>query len=170
MEVTMTDEEKRHLVLNLLEHYRHDDHKGLLGLLTDNCEFRIGAGHSQGVVPYHGRHVGHDQISGYLQKRRQHSTRNNNDCILRPPGKEAAPVGGTEHPQASRGGMDQFVVQGDTVVVLGHLTDKFADGNHMHKSDFALVFHIDEEQRKIRYFQYFFDTEAAAKAWRNRGP
>ena len=64
--------------------------------------------------------------------------------------------------------MDQFVVQGDTVVVLGHVTDKFANGNHMHKSD--LVFHINEEQRKIRYFQYFFDTEAAAKALRNRKP
>jgi hypothetical protein len=168
MEETMTDEEKRHLALSLLECYRQDDHKGLLGLLTDDCEFRIGAGHSQGVVPYHGRHVGQEQISGYLQKRRHHSARNNNDCILTPPGKKGAPVVGSEHSPARQGGMDQFVVQGDTVVALGHLTDKFADGNYMHKSDFALVFHIDEEQRKIRYFQYFFDTEAAAKAWRNR--
>jgi ketosteroid isomerase-like protein len=159
----MTEQEHKNRALahSLLEHYQRNDHAGLLRLLTENCEFRIGAGKSQGVVPYHGVHVGHDQITGYLQKRRQHSARD--DCILEPPGGAPKPA---PQPQRQGSRVEQLLVHGDTVVAIGHLADRFSDGRHMHDSDFVLVFRIDEKQEKIKSFQYFFDTAGAMEAWR----
>lgn len=165
----MTEQERknRSLAEGLLEHYQRNDHAGLLGLLTADCEFRIGAGKSQGVVPYHGTHKGHGEITNYLHKRRQNSMRRNNECIRTPLGGQppAAPpgAGSTGSTQPA-----EFLVHGDTVVAIGHLTDRFPDGSQMHDSDFVLVFRVDEGQGKIRFFQYFFDTAGAMEAWRSR--
>lgn len=165
----MTEQERKNraLAAKLLEHYQRNDHTGLLDLVTADCEFRIGAGKSQGVVPYHGTHVGHDQITAYLHKRRQHSIRDNNDCILEPLGPTSPPPHPVDHPDEPARAA-QFLVQGDTVVTIGHLADKFSDGSPMHDSDFVLVFRIDEKQGKIRFFQYFFDTASVMEAWRSR--
>jgi len=166
----MTEQERKNraLAAKLLEHYERNDHAGLLGLVTADCEFRIGAGKSQGIVPYHGTHVGHDQITAYLQKRRQHSTRASNDCILEPLGPPSTPPPPPPPHDPDPARAAQFLVHGDTVVTIGHLTDKFPDSTPMHDSDFVLVFRIDEKQGKIRFFQYFFDTAGAMEAWRHR--
>jgi ketosteroid isomerase-like protein len=162
----MTQERKNlALAKSLLEHYQKNDHVGLLGLLTTDCEFRIGAGKSQAIVPYHGKHVGHQAITGYLQKRHQNSMRRNDECIREPLGGQPAP----QAPDASESAQAaEFFAHGDTVVAMGHLTDRFHDGSHMHDSDYVLVFRIDEKQAKIRFFQYFFDTAGAMEAWRER--
>lgn len=164
----MTEQERKNraLAAKLLEHYQRNDHTGLLDLVTADCEFRIGAGKSQGVVPYHGTHVGHDQITAYLHKRRQNSMRDNNDCILEPLGPASGQTHAEDQSEPARAA--QFLVQGDTVVTIGHLADKFSDGSPMHDHDFVLVFRIDEKQGKIRFFQYFFDTAGVMEAWRNR--
>lgn len=178
----MTEQETRNrkLAASLLTHYARNDHAGMRHLLTDDCEFRIGVGKSEGIVPYHGRHVGHDEIGAYLQKRRQHSMRD--ECILSPPGQNPAPRGGggtepepaTGTPDAGRQHdgeshpVERFLVHGDTVVAIGHLKDKFANSDPMHDTDFVLVFRIDETQGKICFFQYFFDTAAAVHAWRGK--
>lgn len=162
----MAEQEPKSISLarRLLEHYQRDDHAGLVGLLTPDCEFRIGAGKSQGVVPYHGTHKGHDEIKAYLHKRRQHSSRRNNECIREPLGGQAS--GSPQESASAR--PTEFLAHGDTVVAIGHLTDRFADGSHMHDSDFVLVFRVDEKQEKIRFFQYFFDTAGAMEAWQRR--
>ncbi|MGA9867237.1 MAG: hypothetical protein WBQ75_12460 [Acetobacteraceae bacterium] len=165
----MTEQERknRSLAESLLKHYQGNEHAGLLGLLTADCEFRIGVGKSQGIVPYHGSHKGHEDITNYLHKRRQNSMRNNNECIRVPLGGQPSPT----QPSGDSAGSTQrpeFLVHGDTVVAIGRLTDRFQDGSLMHESDFVLVFRIDEGQGKIRFFQYFFDTAGAMEAWRNR--
>jgi hypothetical protein len=173
----MTEQEdaNRKLAATLLSHYGDNDHQGILGCLTENCLFKIGAGESEGVVPYHGIHQGHAQIAGYLRKRQSNMQRNK--CELTPPGggSEPTPAPGEPssvpsqeraHPRVPL--HKKLLVHGDTVVAIGHLVDHFDDGSHLHESDFVIVFRIDEKQRKIRSFEYFVDTAAIMQAWNGR--
>jgi ketosteroid isomerase-like protein len=172
----LTDQEhaNRKLAASLLDRYKHNDHEGILALVTEDCVFTIGAGKSQGIVPYHGQHTGHEKIAGYLRKRHTHSDRD--ECLIKPPQSNAtapkSPPGQNDidgHAAAHDLPLhERLIVQGNVVVAIGRLRDKFADGNHMHESDFAIVFQIDESQQKISSFQYFLDTEAVADAWRRK--
>jgi ketosteroid isomerase-like protein len=172
----LTDQElaNRKLAANLLDRYKHNDHDGILALVTEDCVFTIGAGKSQGVVPYHGEHAGHEKIAGYLRKRRTYSDRD--ECLIKPP------VSGAPSPESPPSQNDtdkhatsptiplheRLIVQANVVVAIGRLRDRFADGTHMHETDFVIVFQIDEPQQKISSFQYFLDTEAVADAWRHK--
>jgi ketosteroid isomerase-like protein len=161
------------LAAKLLECYEGNDHDGLIDLVTKDCVFMIG-GKTTGPVPYHGTHIGHDQVRSYLLKRRANSMRMRDDCMIRPPTQASAPAPDTEKVGAP---MDpdkvpkheRFIAQGNVVIALGHLKNKFADGKPMHHSDFVLVFKVNEAEKKISSFQYFFDTEGAAEAWRKDG-
>jgi ketosteroid isomerase-like protein len=171
----MTEQERnnRKLGAKLLECYAKNDHDGIIDLVTSDCVFMIGAGKSQGVVPYHGMHTGHEKIRGYLRKRHANSTRD--ECLIKPQAQPAAasPKAPDEPDEQSDQQKlplhERFIVQGNVVVAIGRLKDKFADGRDMHETDFVIVFHVDEEQEKISSFQYFFDTEGAAHAWRKSG-
>lgn len=171
----LTDQEisNRKLAAELLEHYRHNNHDGILALVTEDCVFTIGAGRSEGVVPYHGTHIGHERIGGYLRKRHTYSHRE--ECLIKPPTSEVPPQSSASadeadhRPHAAQIPLhERLIVQENVVVAIGNLTDKFADGKPMHKTDFVIVFQIDQSQQKISRFQYFFDTESAADAWRKR--
>ena len=166
----MTDREHRNreLAADLLDRYAHNDHGGILSLLTEDCVFNIGAGKSEGIVPYHGVHTGHEKIAGYLRKRHTNSRRD--ECIIKrptPAGTQSLPQSG-EKAESARPRQDEFLVHRNTVVAIGRLRDQFADGSHMHESDFVLVLKIDEEQDKISSFHYFLDTAAVAEAWRKK--
>ena len=170
--LTEQEHRNRRLAAELLSRYQHNDHDGILGLLTDDCVFNIGAGKSQGIVPYHGVHDGHEKISGYLRKRRANVNRD--ECLIKP-----AASGATPHQEQSDGSDTQWnasnmptherlVVYGSVVVAIGHLKDSFNDGKPMHETDFAIVFQIDQEQNKIRGFHYILDSEGVADAWRKK--
>jgi ketosteroid isomerase-like protein len=171
----LTEQEfaNRKLAASLLDRYAHNDHDGILALVTEDCVFTIGAGKSQGIVPYHGEHTGHEKIAGYLRKRRTHSDRD--ECLIKPPGVATTPATPSQneterHATSAKTPLhERMIVQGNVVVAIGRLRDKFADGSHMHETDFAIVFQVDESQQKISNFQYFFDTEGAADAWRRKG-
>jgi len=174
----MTKDELKKLAMELLDHYTNGRNDELIGLLTKDCEFRIGAGASAGIVPYHGVHQGHEQIRDYLTKRSHNSKRppkamGGNNCALRRPGTPApevdAPAPGSSTPGSHGRRQDHLLVDDDIVVAFGRLQDQFRDGSHMHETDFVLLFGIDQEQRKIRFFYYFLDTAAAMAAWHQRG-
>ncbi len=152
--MTRQEEANRSLAAKLLQYYSSNDHKNLLTMLTDDCVFKIGDGKSVGTVPYHGTFTGPKEIGGYLATRQQNTVRSR--CEIARPGNKPPPQ---FDPQ-------ELLVSGDTVVALGSLTDTFKDGRPMHDTDFALVFHIDEKQQKVRLFRYFLDTAAAVAAWK----
>lgn len=162
----------RKLAADLLAQYAHNDHDGILKLVTDDCVFTIGGSKSGSPVPYHGIHQGHEKIAGYLRKRRANSNRD--ECLIKHPTSGATPEPSRPHDtetssDARRMPMhERFIVQDNVVVAMGTLKDSFADGKPMHTSDFVIVFRIDQEQNKISSFQYFFDTESVADAWRRR--
>jgi hypothetical protein len=167
--MTTQEHDNRKLAAELLDCYARNDHDGIIGLVTDDCEFVIGAGKSQGIVPYHGLHVGHEEIRGYLRKRRANSMRD--ECIIKPQGQAAPPPAPSADAPAKPAEVpmhDRFIAQGNVVVAIGSLKDKFADGQDMHATDFVIVFYIDETQKKVSGFHYFFDTEGAATAWRKK--
>ena len=164
----MTDSayDNRKLAADLLERYGKNDIAGILDLCTENCTFVIGAGKSNGVVPYHGTHKGHNHIHSYLLKRRAASTRD--WCDIPPPGQPSAPVKGAKPAPHKEPQHERLIAHGNIVVAIGRLRDSFADGESMLETDFVIVFEVDEAKKKISSFKYFFDTEGAAKAWRKR--
>ena len=57
-----------------------------------------------------------------------------------------------------------FLAKGDTVIVTGHMTCRARSTNRVYESDFVHV--IQVRDGKIARFQEFFDTWAAAEAFR----
>ena len=53
----LTDQElaNRKLAANLLDRYKHNDHDGILALVTEDCVFTIGAGKSRMCLKYRSR-------------------------------------------------------------------------------------------------------------------
>jgi ketosteroid isomerase-like protein len=163
--VSKRKQTNRQLVSDLLNHYGRNDHDGIINLVTEECEFKIGVGASQGIVPYHGTHTGHDEIRGYLAKRASNSMRN--ACTIRSPKSSSTPSHSPVGP-TGRHTPDDLIAHGDVVIAIGHLTDHFSDGKPMHDSDFVIVVQIDENKNKVRKFHFFVDTAAVAEAWVKR--
>jgi ketosteroid isomerase-like protein len=159
--------DNRQVVKEMLDHLGTNKFDDLIRLLTEDCVFHVGSTRTRGIVPWHGVHVGRDQIRGYLEKRVQYLHRDN--CGFEGPNRGQ----GSEPGEGSESHVDKFIVDGDTVVVLGTLTDKFREesGDHspMYTSDFVLVFKIAADG-KIKKFQYFHDTDSVVQAWLRRYP
>jgi hypothetical protein len=134
------------------------DRTRLLGILTDDCVFKIGVGQSEKIVPYHGTFTGLAEIGTYLDKARADRLREEckHDSLV--PGETAKSFKHQADP-------DGLMVHGNSVVGMGVIHDLFADRTEMHTSDFILILRIDEQQQKVNFFQIFFDTAAVAFAW-----
>src|SRR5437588_8763159 len=59
------------LVAEFYNFHENRDDQGLLGTLTEDCDYVIGAGASEGSVPYHGIYHGKAQIAAYLATKRK---------------------------------------------------------------------------------------------------
>lgn len=164
--MTREERQNRKLAMEMLEYLGSNNTSGILDMLADNCEFHVGSTRTRGIVPWHGVHVGHNQIGEYLKRRIQYLHRDN--CGYEAPqrGKEEQSERGDD---GTGGTAEKFIVDGDTVVAIGRLTDSFNDPRGpMYTSDFVLVFRI--KGGKITKFQYFHDTDAVVHAWRTRYP
>jgi hypothetical protein len=169
----MTREEKEEANLRLAKkmlcHLGKDEFPEILEMLTATCEFHVGSERTRGIVPWHGVHVGHDQINTYLNRRAQYLHRDN--C-----GSGLPQQGGKKESEPSDGisGDIEYIVGGkggDTVVAIGRLRDSFKEPeprSHMCTTDFVLVFRI--VRGEIAKFQYFHDTDAVVQAWLTKYP
>jgi hypothetical protein len=166
--MTQTEANNRKLAMDLINHFRGRNPLEMLHMLTEKCEFHIGSARAQGIVPWYGVHKGHEQIKAYLNKRAQYLARPNDNCGFEGPQR------GHQEATAPRNGQkvdhdeEKLLVDGDTVVAIGHLTDHFKDGEKMHSTAFVLVFQIEGD--KIKKFQYFHDTDAVVQAWLQKYP
>lgn len=167
----MTHEERanREVAMRMLEHLGKNNSAGILGMLADKCEFHVGSERTRGIVPWHGVHVGHDEIHTYLNKRKQYLHRDNCGFGMPERGEQER----SERGDGKGGDIERLIVDGDTVVAIGRLIDSFRGesgkpSSHMYTSDFVLVFQI--VGGKIKKFQYFHDTDAVVQAWLNKYP
>jgi ketosteroid isomerase-like protein len=130
------------LVALFYEYHENKRDEDLLGLLTDDCVYVIGAGASEGTVPYHGLYRGKDQIAAYLEKKRSFTVRP--FCGFR----------------------TNSLVDGPFVVCIGVVEDEFRTSRYrVHRCPFLQFFVVDEELNKISRMEYFVDTAATAAAW-----
>lgn len=58
----------------------------------------------------------------------------------------------------------EFVAQGDTVVALGYIKARSKATGKTWESDWAMTFHL--QNGKVKKFRAFYDTAAAAEAFR----
>lgn len=130
------------LVGNFYNFHEAKDNQGLLGTLTEDCYYVIGAGASESTVPYHGIYHGKAQILAYLLKKQSFSVRP--FCGMR----------------------TSLLVDGPFVVIFGRVEDQFATSRlRIHWCPFVQFFVVDETQNLISRMEYYVDTAATAMAW-----
>jgi ketosteroid isomerase-like protein len=160
--MTPREEENRKIVSSFWYFFANQDVDNILALLTDDCEFKIGVGRSEGVVPYHGIYRGIEQIRSYLDKAWKGRFRP--ECMIVVHTGENRPKPIDEDPDPAG-----LIVTNNVVVGLARIKEVFPDWSPMAEGDIAMVFRINEREDKIFFFQFFTDTAAPMLAFLNRG-
>jgi ketosteroid isomerase-like protein len=135
----MSEEQNRRIVEGLFEAFGRGDVPSLLGLLSEDIDWRI---QGPASVPYFGQHNGHEGVSDFLTKL------------------------GTSV-EMERFEPREFITDGDKVVVLGGERGRVRATGRLFDNDWAMVFTLREG--KITSFRSYEDTGAVAGAFGPQG-
>jgi ketosteroid isomerase-like protein len=129
----MSTQENVQIVKDFFAAMGRGDKQGLLALAAEDIEWMIpGEG-----WPLAGRHRGHAELAGLLQK--------------------ASEMMETSYPKPP-----EYVAQGDQVLVIGSATGKIKATNKPFKDDW--VFAITVRSGKVANIREYIDTQALARA------
>lgn len=131
----MSEEQNQQIVQGLFESFGRGDVPSMLGVLSDDVDWRV---HGPESVPYFGQHNGHDGVVSFLTK-----------------------LG--SNVEMERFEPQEFIAKGDKVVVLGGERGRVKSTGRAFDNDWAMVFTLSGG--KITSFRSYEDTGAVAGAF-----
>ena len=135
-ELTVGERENTELVQQGYQHFKNGDIQGLLGLLSEDVEWKL---FEIEGVPFSGMHRGPERVGEYFSQ-----------------------IFDTE--EVLHFEPREFVAQGDKVVALGHYAWRVKSTGREYESDFVHV--ISVRDGKVARYQEFMDTAVVGGAYR----
>ena len=132
----MSERENTELVQHAYQHFKDGDIQGLLGLLSEDVEWKL---FEMEGVPFSGTRRGDERVGEFFSQ-----------------------VFDTEEPLHFE--PRELVAQGDKVVALGDYAWRVKSTGREYESDFVHVFTVRDG--KVARFQEFMDTAAVSAAYR----